>query len=62
MNKTKGNTMENLKAPLNKNIRNKILEECAYLKYQGDAGISSNYFESTDQELIDKYSWVLEDI
>ena len=54
--------MENLKAPLTKETRKKILEECAYLKYQGDAGISYNYFESTDQELIDKYSWVLEDI
>ena len=54
--------MENLKAPLTKETRKKILEECAYLIYQGDAGISSNYFESTDQELMDKYSWVLEDI
>ena len=46
--------------PLSEKNRNEILRRCEILKYWGDDGIMSNYYESTDQELVDRYSWVLD--
>jgi len=48
------------KLPLSYEIREEILRRCKILRYEGDASIMSNYYESTDQELVDDYSWVLD--
>ena len=41
--------------PLSEKNRNEILRRCEILKYWGDDGIMSDYYESTDQELVDRY-------
>jgi len=47
--------------PLDEKTRKEILRRCQILKILelGD-GISNNYNESSDQELVDRYSWVLD--
>jgi len=46
--------------PLDKKTRKEILRRCQILRILGDDGIMTNYYESTDQELVDRYSWVLD--
>ena len=46
--------------PLSEETRNEILRRCEILRYWGDCSIMSDYYESTDQELVDRYSWVLD--
>ena len=46
--------------PLSKDVRSEILRRCEILRYMGDDGISSIYYESTDEELLENYSWVLD--
>jgi len=46
--------------PLSAEIRTEILRRCEILHYMGDCSISSIYYESTDEELVDRYSWVLD--
>jgi hypothetical protein len=46
--------------PLSAEIRKEILRRCEILQYMGDCSISSIYYESTDEELVDRYSWVLD--
>ena len=46
--------------PLSEETRTEILRRCEILRYWGDCSIMSDYYESTDQELVDRYSWVLE--
>ena len=46
--------------PLDEKTRKEILRRCQILRILGDDGIMTNYYESTDQELVDDYSWVLD--
>ena len=46
--------------PLDEKTRKEILRRCQILRILGDDGIMTNYYESTDQELVDRYSWVLD--
>ena len=46
--------------PLSVETREEILRRCEILKYMGDSAISSDYSDSTDQELVDRYSGVLD--
>ena len=46
--------------PLSAETRKEILRRCEILHYMGDCSISSIYYESTDEELVDRYSWVLD--
>ncbi len=46
--------------PLSTETRKEILRRCEILRYMGDDGISSIYYESIDEELVDRYSWVLD--
>lgn len=46
--------------PLSEETRNEILRRCEILRYWGDCSIMSDYYESTDQQLVDNYSWVLD--
>ncbi len=46
--------------PLSEETRNEILRRCEILRYWGDCSIMSDYYESTDQDLVDRYSWVLD--
>jgi len=50
---------QKLEVPLSDEVRNEILRRCEILKYMGDCAIF-NYWEETDQELIENYSWVLD--
>jgi len=40
--------------------REKILHRCEILKYMGDDGISSIYYELNDDELMEDCGWVLD--
>jgi len=40
--------------------REKILHRCEILKYMGDDGISSIYYELSDDELMEDCGWVLD--
>ena len=40
--------------------RDKILHRCEILKYMGDDGISSIYYELNDKELMEDCGWVLD--
>ena len=51
---------EHYTVPLSAEIREEILRRCEILRYEGDCSIMSNYYESTDEELVDDYSWVLD--
>ena len=46
--------------PLDEKTRKEILRRCQILRILGDDGIMTNYYESTDQELVDRYIWVLD--
>jgi len=46
--------------PLSEKNRNEILRRCEILKYMGDCSIMSDFYESSDQDLVDEYSWVLD--
>jgi|TARA_Y100000034_G_scaffold31384_2_gene38407 hypothetical protein len=46
--------------PLDEKTRKEILRRCQILRILGDDGIGSYYEQSSDQELIDRYSWVLD--
>jgi hypothetical protein len=46
--------------PLSAEISKEILRRCEILRYLGDCSIMANYQDSTDQELVDRYSWVLD--
>jgi len=46
--------------PLSVETRDEIFRRCEILHYMGDCSISSIYYESTDEELVDRYSWVLD--
>tara|TARA_R110002020_G_C15826487_1_gene733702 strand:- start:84 stop:362 length:279 start_codon:yes stop_codon:yes gene_type:complete len=46
--------------PLPTKTRDEILRRCEILKIMGDDGIGSYYYQSNDQELVDRYSWVLD--
>ena len=46
--------------PLDEKTRKEILRRCQILRILGDDGIMTNYYESTDQELVDRYSSVLD--
>ena len=46
--------------PLDEKTRKEILRRCQILRILGDDGIMTNYYESTDQELVNDYSWVLD--
>jgi|TARA_R100001086_G_C11645298_1_gene205722 hypothetical protein len=46
--------------PLSTRTRKEILRRCEILKIMGDDGIGSYYYQSNDQELVDRYSWVLD--
>tara|TARA_Y100000401_G_C8280909_1_gene203392 strand:+ start:80 stop:295 length:216 start_codon:yes stop_codon:yes gene_type:complete len=48
-----------LEVPLSEEVRKEILRRCEILKYMGDCAIF-NYWEETDEELIENYSWVLD--
>ena len=45
---------------LSSETREKILHRCEILKYLGDDAICCNYYQSTDDELIKDYGWVLD--
>tara|TARA_Y100000114_G_scaffold109492_1_gene102998 strand:- start:300 stop:623 length:324 start_codon:yes stop_codon:yes gene_type:complete len=47
--------------PLSKEIRIEILRRCEILQYLGDCGIMSDFDDSTDEQLVEYYSWVLDD-
>ena len=47
--------------PLSKKTRAEILRRCEILRYMGDCAIMSDYYESSDKELVEDYSWVLDD-
>ena len=40
--------------------REKILHRCEILKYMGDDGISSIYYELNDDQLMEDCGWVLD--
>tara|TARA_R100001480_G_scaffold140142_1_gene137292 strand:+ start:289 stop:564 length:276 start_codon:yes stop_codon:yes gene_type:complete len=46
--------------PLDEKTRKEILRRCQILRILEDDGIGSYYEQSSDQELIDRYSWVLD--
>ena len=46
--------------PLDEKTRKEILRRCQILRILGDDGIGSYYEQSSDQELVDDYSWVLD--
>ena len=46
--------------PLSEGIKSEILRRCEILRYMGDCAISSIYYESTDEELLEDYAWVLD--
>ena len=45
---------------MNIKTREKILHRCEILKYMGDDGISSIYYELNDDELMEDCGWVLD--
>jgi len=45
---------------MNQKTREKILHRCEILKYMGDDGISSIYYELDDEELMEDCGWVLD--
>ena len=45
---------------MNQKTREKILHRCEILKYMGDDGISSIYYELDDDELMRDCGWVLD--
>ena len=47
--------------PLSKEIRIEILRRCEILQYLGDCAIMSDFYDSTDEQLVEDYSWVLDD-
>ena len=47
--------------PLSEETRAEILRRCEILKYMGDCAIMSDYYQSSDRELVEDYSWVLDD-
>lgn len=40
--------------------RDEIIRRCEILKYMGDDGISSIYYELNDKELMEDCGWVLD--
>ncbi len=47
--------------PLDSKTREEIVRRCAILRYMGDDGIGCDYNQSNDQQLVDHYSWVLDE-
>lgn len=47
--------------PLNNKTRKEIVRRCAILRHMGDDGIGCDYNQSNDQQLVDHYSWVLDE-
>tara|TARA_B100001248_G_scaffold126716_1_gene95004 strand:+ start:827 stop:1015 length:189 start_codon:yes stop_codon:yes gene_type:complete len=45
---------------MDQKTREKILHRCEILKYMGDDGISSIYYELDDDELMEDCGWVLD--
>ena len=45
---------------MNIKTREKILHRCEILKYMGDDGIPSIYYELNDDELMEDCGWVLD--
>ena len=46
--------------PLSDKTRAEILRRCEILQYMGDCAIMSDFYASSDQELVEDYSWVLD--
>ena len=47
--------------PLNNKTREEIVRRCEILRHMGDDGIGCDYNQSNDQQLVDYYSWVLDE-
>jgi len=47
--------------PLDQKTREEIVRRCAILRYMGDDGIGCDYDQSNDEQLVDHYSWVLDE-
>ena len=47
--------------PLDSKTREEIVRRCAILVYLGDDGIGCDYDQSNDDQLVDHYSWVLDE-
>lgn len=51
----------NFSLPLSNETRAEILRRCEILQYMGDCSIMSDFYQSSDQELVEDYSWVLDE-
>ena len=47
--------------PLSKEIKTEILRRCEILQHMGDSSIMPDFYQSSDEQLVEDYSWVLDE-